>query len=385
VAELALLVFGTRPEAIKMLPVARALAREPEVKTLICVTGQHREMLDQVLDLFEMQPDYDLNIMTKAQGLAQITAAVLHGVTSVIDEVRPSRILVHGDTTTAMAASMAAFYRKIPVGHVEAGLRSGDLMQPWPEEMNRRVVDVIADLHFAPTARSRANLLQENVPARAIHVTGNTVIDALHATLERIEARPELEAEIATQFGFLDPARPVLLVTGHRRENFGHPMVSICGAIRDIAIEHAIQVVYPVHLNPNVREPVHRALDAVPGVHLIDPLEYHPFVWLMKRSHVVLTDSGGIQEEAPSLGKPVFVMRNVSERPEAVEAGTVRLVGTDRDRIVTELRRVLTDPNAYGQMSRSHNPYGDGRAAQRIADIVLGRHTDEFQSSRSAA
>jgi len=373
-----LLVFGTRPEAIKMLPVSRALAEDPEFDVKICVTAQHRQMLDQVLDLFETKPDYDLNVMTQAQGLEQVTSAVLTGLTGVMAEAKPDRILVHGDTTTTMAASLAAFYHKIPVAHVEAGLRSGDTMQPWPEEVNRRVTDVIADVFFAPTTRSRDNLLAENVPAQKVHVTGNTVIDALLGIVERLEGRPNIAAELEKRFGFLDPVRPILLVTGHRRENFGAPFLSLCEAIRDLALAHPIQVVYPVHLNPSVRSAVGQVLTGVPNVHLIEPLDYLPFVYLMKRSHVVLTDSGGIQEEAPSLGKPVFVMRNVTERPEAVDAGTVKLVGTDRHRIFEDVTDVLSNPASYQRMSRAHNPYGDGKASRRIADILANRSVQEF-------
>jgi UDP-N-acetylglucosamine 2-epimerase (non-hydrolysing) len=374
-----LLVFGTRPEAIKMLPVARALADEPGIKTRICVTAQHRQMLDQVLALFETRPDFDLDIMTEAQGLDQITTAVLQGLSRVIDAAKPDRILVHGDTTTTMAASIAAFYKNVPVAHVEAGLRSGDPQQPWPEEMNRRVTDVIADLFFAPTARSRDNLLREGVRAEAIHVTGNTVIDALLETATHIERKPALAAELAQKFAFLDPALPILLVTGHRRENFGAPFLSLCGAIRDLVRAHPIQAVYPVHLNPKVQSAVRQVLDGVSQAHLIEPLDYLPFVYLMKRSYVILTDSGGIQEEGPLFGKPVFVMRNVTERPEAVEAGTVKLVGTDSDRIFAQVSDVITDPAAYDRMSRAHNPYGDGRAGRRIAAILAQRSTDEFK------
>ncbi len=373
-----LLVFGTRPEAIKMLPVARVLADDPAIDAKICVTAQHRQMLDQALDLFETKPDYDLDIMTQAQGLEKVTTAVLNGLGSVLDDAKPDRILVHGDTTTTMAASLAAFYRKIPVGHVEAGLRSGDPLQPWPEEINRRVTDVIADQFYAPTSQSRENLLRENVASSAIHVTGNTVIDALLEISERIDTRADLAAGLQSQFTFLDPAKRILLVTGHRRENFGPPFLSLCQAIRDLSRAHNIQVVYPVHLNPNVQSAVKQVLDGVENVHLIPPLDYLPFVYLMKRSHVILTDSGGIQEEAPSLGKPVFVMRNVTERPEAVAAGTVKLVGTDRDRIFGRVSEVLTDEVAYDRMSRAHNPYGDGLASRRIADILANRETKEF-------
>ena len=360
-----------------MLPVAKALAREPDVQTLICVTGQHREMLDQVLNLFETEPDYDLDIMKRAIGLEQITTAVLDGVAKVIDEAGPDRILVHGDTTTAMAASLAAFYRKVPVGHVEAGLRSGDIRQPWPEEANRRIVSVVTDLHFAPTAGARNNLLAEGTSARSIYITGNTVIDALRLTVDRLRNDQELDTEICSRFGFLNPEKPILLVTGHRRENFGAPFRSLCEAIRDLANSGKVQVVYPVHLNPHVKAPVNELLGDTCGVHLIDPLDYLSFVHLMQRSHVILTDSGGIQEEGPFLGKPVFVMRNVTERPEALAAGTVRLVGTDRDRIVSEVSGVLGYPGAYEEMSRAHNPYGDGYAASRIADVLVGRDVSE--------
>ncbi len=373
-----LLVFGTRPEAIKMLPVAQVLARDPEFDCQVCVTAQHRQMLDQVLELFGVSPDYDLDIMTHAQGLEQVTTSVLHGLSDVLDEARPDRILVHGDTTTTMAASLAAFYKRVPVGHVEAGLRSGDMSQPWPEEMNRRVTDVIADHFYAPTTSSRTNLLMENVAADNVFVTGNTVIDALGEIAVRIDNDASLAGKLESQFSFLAPDRPVLLVTGHRRENFGAPFRNLCEAVRELVRAHAIQVVYPVHLNPNVQTAVNEVLHDVPNVHLIPPLDYLPFVYLMKRSHVILTDSGGIQEEAPALGKPVFVMRNVTERPEAVEAGTVRLVGTDRDRIYTSVSEVLTDEAAYRRMSRAHNPYGDGHASKRIASILSNRSFEEF-------
>jgi UDP-N-acetylglucosamine 2-epimerase len=375
-----LVVFGTRPEAIKMLPVVWALNREPGIDARICVTAQHRQMLDQVLDLFEVKPDYDLNVMAQAQALEGVTTAVLNGMGTVLDDAKPDRVLVHGDTTTTMAAALAAFYKKIPVAHVEAGLRSGDPLQPWPEEINRRMTDVIADLFFAPTARSRDNLLRESVPASAVHVTGNTVIDALFATLARIEQRPDLASGLAEQFNFLDPARDILLVTGHRRENFGPPFLRLCEAIRDLVRAYPIQVVYPVHLNPNVQQAVSQVLDGVPNVHLLPPLDYLPFLYLMKRSHVILTDSGGIQEEGPSLGKPVFVMRNVTERPEAVEAGTVKLVGTDRECIFHEVSQVLASRDSYERMSRAHNPYGDGLASKRICDILLNRKTSQFHS-----
>ena len=363
-----------------MLPLAEALAREPELRVEICVTAQHRQMLDQVFDVFDRRPDYDLDIMTHAQGLEQITSAALNAVSGMLETIKPDRVLVHGDTTTTFAASLAAFYKQIPVSHVEAGLRSGDLKQPWPEEMNRRVTDLIADQFFAPTPLSRANLLREGVKPSAVHVTGNTVIDALLSVVAKIESRGALMGELSRRFAFLDPLRPILLVTGHRRENFGAPFLSLCEAIRDLVRAHPIQAVYPVHLNPNVQSAVRQALEGIPHIHLIPPLDYLPFVYLMRRSHVILTDSGGIQEEAPALGKPVFVMRNVTERPEAVEAGAVKLVGTDKDRIFAEVSAVLTGRDRYERMSHAHNPYGDGLASKRIADIILNRKTDEFQS-----
>ena len=373
-----LVVFGTRPEAIKMLPVVTALRKNPAFKTRVCVTAQHRQMLDQVLNLFDVVPDYDLGIMKHAQGLTHITTAILEKMTPILEDEKPDRMLVHGDTTTTMAASLAAFYHNCPVGHVEAGLRSGNLAQPWPEEMNRRVTDVITDLYFAPTPASRDNLLKETVAPEKIHITGNTVIDALHQTVARLETNARIAADINKHFCFLDPELPILLVTGHRRENFGAPFLSVCQAIKELALRHDIQVVYPVHLNPNVQEAVSSVLKDQPKVHLIAPLEYLPFVALMKRSHVILTDSGGIQEEGPSLGKPVFVMRNVTERPEAVEAGTVRLVGTDKGRILEEVGEVLTNPAAYKAMSLAHNPYGDGRASERITAALVGKQYDTF-------
>jgi UDP-N-acetylglucosamine 2-epimerase len=363
-------VFGTRPEAIKMVPVVQALSREPGLTVKVCVTAQHRQMLDQVLQLFAIKPDFDLDIMTAAQGLTQITTAVLTRLEQILIDEKPDAVLVHGDTTTTLAASLAAFYQKIPVGHVEAGLRSGNSLQPWPEEINRRIADTVSDLFFAPTEGSKANLVKENVPASRIFVTGNTVIDALVATVAQIDSRPELARSLSDQFTFLDPERPILLVTGHRRESFGEPLRNVCEAIADLVRAHALQVVYPVHRNPNVVSVVHDVLDRVEHVHLIPPLDYLPFVYLMKRSHVILTDSGGIQEEAPSIGKPVFVTRNVTERPEAVEAGTVKLVGTDRARVFSAVDEVLTNPASYQAMSHARNPYGDGRASGRIAEVL---------------
>ena len=362
-------VFGTRPEAIKMAPVVRALAAVPGLDSRVCVTAQHREMLDQVLELFDIRPDYDLDIMRDDQKLTHITGAVLSGMEEVLDDSEPSRVLVHGDTTTTFAASLAAHFRKIPVGHVEAGLRSGNVLAPWPEEMNRRLTDTVADLYFAPTETARANLRREGAPDERIIVTGNTVIDALfHATrqLDDDETRRAMES----LFPFLDPGRRLILVTGHRRENFGAGFERICDALARLSERGDLEIVYPVHLNPNVAEPVQRLLGGRPDVHLIEPQEYLPFVYLMRRAYLIITDSGGIQEEAPSLGKPVLVMRDVTERPEAVDAGTVRLVGTDAEAIVGESERLLDDESAYAAMSRAHNPYGDGKASQRIVEEI---------------
>ncbi|OEO28652.1 UDP-N-acetylglucosamine 2-epimerase [Devosia insulae DS-56] len=374
-----LLVFGTRPEAIKMLPLVKVLAAEPALEVRVCVTAQHRQMLDQALELFGVRPDYDLDLMTAAQGLEQITTAVLTGLSTILDAWRPDRVLVHGDTATAMAASLAAFYKKIPVGHVEAGLRSGDPLQPWPEEVNRRLIDVIADQFYTPTAETRDNLLREGARRDAVYLTGNTVIDALLMMADRVEGEPGLAERLADSFSYLEPDLPLLLVTGHRRENFGQPLLDICAAIAELARTHRLQVVYPIHPNPNVQGPVRQVLAGVPHVHLVEPLDYLPFVYLMKRSHAILTDSGGIQEEAPALGKPVFVTRNVTERPEAVAAGTVELVGTDQRTIVERVGRVFTPAGAHERMARRINPYGDGRASRRIADILVGRKMKEFE------
>ena len=367
-----MVVFGTRPEAIKMAPVVAALKATPGLETLVCVTAQHRQMLDQVLDLFGLVPDDDLDLMAPGQSLPDLFARILTGMSTVLEARRPDLVLVHGDTSTTLATALAAFYARVPVGHVEAGLRTGDLQAPWPEEANRRLTAPITTLHFAPTARSRDNLLAENLPAGSIHVTGNTVIDALLAVVGRIEAEPELATSLAARFPFLDAGKRLVLVTGHRRENFGEGFEQMCLAIRDLAQRGDTQVLYPVHLNPQVQAPVKRILGDVPGVVLVEPQDYLPFVYLMTRAHLILTDSGGIQEEAPSLGKPVLVMRDTTERPEAVEAGTVRLVGTDRARIVAEAARLLDDPDAHAAMARAHNPYGDGHAAARIAGIIAG-------------
>lgn len=366
-----LIVFGTRPEAIKMAPVVKRLQAVPGLKVSVCVTGQHRQMLDQVLALFGIVPDIDLNIMKPGQDLTDITCAILQALRAVLAAGGYDRLLVHGDTTTTMAATLAAFYARVPVGHVEAGLRTGNLMAPWPEEMNRSVVGRIADLHFAPTETARASLLAEGVAPGAIHVTGNTVIDALQEVVARLDRDAALARETAAGFPFLDPACRMVLVTGHRRENFGQGFEQICQALKRIAAARPdVQVVYPVHLNPNVQEPVRRILGDAARVHLIAPQDYLPFVWLMNRAHLIITDSGGVQEEAPALGKPVLVMRETTERPEALAAGTVRLVGTDATRIEAEALRLLDDAAAHAEMARALNPYGDGHAAERIAALL---------------
>jgi len=356
-----------------MAPVVKALDATDGIDAAVCVTAQHRSMLDQVLDLFDIKPDYDLNIMKQGQDLSHITSSVLINLGSVLDTFKPDRILVHGDTTTTLAASLAAFYRHIPVGHVEAGLRTGDLQAPWPEEMNRRVADILSDLYFAPTRTSADNLLQEGIRESDILITGNTVIDALFDVRDKLETNAHLAETMEKQFSFLEPDRRMILVTGHRRENFGEGFQRICEALSALGSRQDIDIVYPVHLNPNVQEPVKRLLGDKSNVHLIEPLEYLPFIYLMTRSHMVITDSGGIQEEAPSLGKPVLVMRDVTERPEAVEAGTVKLVGTNARLIVEEANHLLDDEEAYVTMSRAHNPYGDGKASGRIISAILER------------
>jgi UDP-N-acetylglucosamine 2-epimerase (non-hydrolysing) len=365
-----MVVFGTRPEAIKMAPVVEALRQMPGIDVRVAVTAQHRQMLDRVLDLFGIVPDEDLDVMAPGQQLPDLFARILTGMADVLQRHRPDLVLVHGDTSTTLAAALAAFYARIPVGHVEAGLRTGDLQAPWPEEANRRLTAPLSTLHFAPTERSRQNLLAEGFAEAGIHVTGNTVIDALLAAVARIDADPALATQLAAQLPALDPARRLVLVTGHRRESFGDGFEQICLALRDLAGRDDVQIVYPVHLNPQVQEPVQRLLAGIGNVMLIPPLDYLPFVYLMTRAHLILTDSGGIQEEAPSLGKPVLVMRTTTERPEAVDAGTVRLVGTDRARIVAEVARLLDDDGAYQRMAKAHNPYGDGLAARRIAAVV---------------
>lgn len=375
-----LLVFGTRPEAIKMAPLVHELKKHPDLfETKVCVTGQHREMLDQVLDLFQIVPDVDLNIMKSGQDLYDVTSRVLVGMREVLKDLKPDVVLVHGDTTTSMAAALAAFYQQIPVGHVEAGLRTGDIYSPWPEEMNRLMTGRIATYHFAPTPLSKQNLLKENVNAEHIVVTGNTVIDALHWVVNKIHSERGLQNTLRQSildYGYdtnrLAKGKRLVLITGHRRENFGDGFLNICHAIRSLSQRYPeVDFVYPVHLNPNVRKPVMEILgDGSENVFLIDPLQYLPFVYLMEQSYLILTDSGGIQEEAPGLGKPVLVMRNTTERPEAVEAGTVLLVGADREKIEKGVSQLLDDDNLYGKMSEAVNPYGDGLACERIVNYL---------------
>jgi UDP-N-acetylglucosamine 2-epimerase (non-hydrolysing) len=366
-----LTVFGTRPEAIKMAPLALQLAADERFESRVCVTAQHREMLDQVLTLFELTPEYDLNIMKPGQDLNDITCSILQGLKPVLEEFKPNIVLVHGDTATTFATTLACYYQQIAVGHVEAGLRTGNLYSPWPEEGNRKLTGALAAVHFAPTETSKQNLLKEGVSPGAIHVTGNTVIDALLDVTRKLDTHHALSKELSTRFPMLDDTKRLILVTGHRRESFGGGFERICQALVDTAQNYPdTQILYPVHLNPNVREPVNRLLANVENVHLIEPQDYLPFVYLMNRAHIILTDSGGIQEEAPSLGKPVLVMRDTTERPEAVEAGTVKLVGTNTATIAHELARLLTDQNAYNIMSYAHNPYGDGNACQRIRNAL---------------
>lgn len=367
-----MLVFGTRPEAIKMAPLALKLRGDDRFDCRICITGQHRHMLDQVLEIFNLVPDFDLEIMRANQELADVTGAVLVGMKDVFAHFTPDIVLVHGDTATTLSASLASFYNKIPIGHVEAGLRTHDLYSPWPEEGNRKVAGALATLHFAPTASSSANLQREGVRQDSIMVTGNTVIDALHQIVDRFEGDKELRSSLDAKLGIDRGGGRIILVTGHRRESFGGGFERICAAIARLAARFPdVNIVYPVHLNPNVREPVNRLLANVENIHLVEPLEYLPFVRLMHCAHILLTDSGGVQEEAPALGKPVLVMRDTTERPEAVEAGTVRLVGTDVNLIVDEVTRLLSDEDAYARMSFAHNPYGDGAACARIAEGLV--------------
>jgi UDP-N-acetylglucosamine 2-epimerase (non-hydrolysing) len=373
-----LTVFGTRPEAIKMAPLVRALNEDEAFNARVCVTGQHREMLDQVLALFEIIPDYDLAIMKPGQSLSDIFASTIDRLQGVLAQFRPDIVLVHGDTASSFAATLSAFFHQIPVGHVEAGLRTGNLMSPWPEEANRKLTGVLAAFHFAPTEFARNNLLKEGVDAANIWVTGNTVIDALHIMVDRLHRDTALRNDIAAQFNFLRDESRLLLVTGHRRENFGDGFEGICAALAQLAERYPdVDIVYPVHLNPNVQEPVNRLLAKHSNIHLLAPLDYLPFLYLMDRSTVILTDSGGIQEEAPSLGKPVLVMRDTTERPEAVDAGTVRLVGTKVDAIVSATVDLLEDKEHYEKMSTAHNPYGDGQACKRISEMLLTKLSEK--------
>ena len=378
-----MLVFGTRPEAIKMAPLVKEFQKHPEMfETIVCVSGQHREMLDQVLDLFEIKPDYDLNIMKKGQDLYDVTSKVLLGMRDVLKKAQPDVVLVHGDTTTSTAAALAAFYQQIPVGHVEAGLRTHNIYSPWPEEMNRQITGRIATYHFAPTPLSRENLLIENIDSEKITVTGNTVIDALYMVVNKINGSIELSAELTNvlkhsgyDISRLSNGKKLVLITGHRRENFGEGFISMCQAIKSLTEKYPdVDFVYPMHLNPNVRKPIHEVfgedLNNLSNMFFIEPLEYLSFVYLMEKSTIVLTDSGGIQEEAPGLGKPVLVMRDTTERPEALEAGTVKPVGTDYDKIVKEVSSLLTDVKVYETMSKAVNPYGDGLACSRIVEAL---------------
>lgn len=370
-------IFGTRPEAIKMAPLVKALNEAEGIDAKVCVTAQHREMLDQVLDLFEIVPEYDLNIMKPGQSLYDVTTNILLGLKPILEEFKPDLVLVHGDTSTTLSASLAAFYQQIPVGHVEAGLRTGNLSSPWPEEGNRKLTGAITKLHFAPTQTSQQNLLNEAVSADDIVITGNTVIDALLQVVDKVKTDTALISTLKAKFPELDETKKLILVTGHRRESFGGGFERICEALVEIATAHPdTQILYPMHLNPNVREPVNRILKNVDNVHLIEPQDYLPFVYLMNQAHIIVTDSGGVQEEAPSLGKPVLVMRDTTERPEAVEAGTVKLVGTDKARIVNEVNNLLTNDQEYQSMSRAHNPYGDGKACERIVAKIKQHFKD---------
>lgn len=373
-------IFGTRPEAIKMAPLVAALAHAKNVESVVCVTGQHRQMLDQVMQIFGLEAHHDLAVMQPNQSLNGLFSRMISGVDHVLEQEKPDYVLVHGDTSTATASAIAAFHRRIAIGHVEAGLRTGNLFQPFPEEMNRRVVDVMSDWMFAPTPTSRANLQKENLQGR-IAVTGNTVIDALAVLCAKLDADQALNAEIESRFSWVDSTRRLLLVTGHRRENFGEGFQQICASLSYLANRHPdLQIVYPVHLNPAVRDVVNATLAGIENIHLIEPLGYVDFVWFMRKSHIILTDSGGVQEEAPYLGKPVLVMRDVTERPEAVAAGTVLLVGTKKEKIISSVENLLKDENYYASFARCVNPYGDGKASERIVSALCGLPFQEFLS-----
>lgn len=370
-----LVVFGTRPEAIKMAPLVNQLLKiTNDFNIKICVTAQHREMLDQVLNLFEIIPDFDLDIMEPGQDLFEVTAKILLKLKAVLDASSPDLVLVHGDTTTTLATTLASYYKQIPVGHVEAGLRTSNIYSPWPEEANRRITSTIAKWHFAPTQESKLNLVHEGIPEENIWVTGNTVIDALLLAVSNLNNNETYIKSLSNQFNFIDPDKKLILVTGHRRESFGMGFENICIAIKQLSERKDVQICYPVHLNPNVQEPVKRLLSGQPNIHLIEPLDYLPFVYLMQKSHIILTDSGGIQEEAPSLGKPVLVLRENTERPEALLAGTIELVGTNVQKIVFHVNKLLDDRTHYQSMANAHNPYGDGTACQKIESILASSY-----------
>jgi len=367
-------IFGTRPEAIKMAPLVVKLKQNAQIDSAVCVTGQHREMLDQVLELFDITPNYDLNVMKKNQSLSEVTSRIINNLSPILEEYQPDLILVHGDTTTTFSAALSGFYHQVSVGHVEAGLRTGNIFSPWPEEANRKLVSCITEMHFAPTEQAMINLKQENVKESKIMVTGNTVIDALMMIKDNIEGDINLQNSLSKNFSFIGDGKRIVLVTGHRRENFGQGFENICGSLKSLAIKNNdVNFVYPVHLNPKVREPVNQLLSNIDNIHLIEPQGYLEFVYLMINSYVILTDSGGIQEEAPALGKPVVVMRNTTERPEAVSAGTVVLVGTDKNKIVDTIDSLLNDKDRYREMSMAHNPYGDGTASEKIINQIIDK------------
>ncbi|MEO9385736.1 non-hydrolyzing UDP-N-acetylglucosamine 2-epimerase [Chromobacterium phragmitis] len=368
-----LTIFGTRPEAIKMAPLVIELNSIKGIDARVCVTGQHREMLDQVLKLFEIKPDYDLNIMRPNQTLQSVTTDIISSLSPILEDFKPDSVLVHGDTTTTFAASIAAFYKQINIVHIEAGLRTGDIYSPWPEEGNRKLTSIIAHLHFAPTISSYENLLKENIPSDKIFITGNTVIDALLIAIEKLNNCETLRRSIEEKFSFLDKKRKSVLITAHRRENFGDGIKNICNAIKKLADEYKdFDFIYPIHMNPKIQVPVKAALTGIPNIHLIEPLDYLPFIYIMSRATIILTDSGGIQEEAPTLGKPVLVMRDTTERPEAVAAGTVRLVGTNTETIIKEFKKIIDDEDEYNRMAKAKNPYGDGKSRKIIVSKIIG-------------